>query len=129
MSGIQSRGRTRNNTNKIERVKTQNKIISTQPRSTRYQPRPSSGKLDQSTQNKIQSTDSNIAQAVTVEKAKKMGSIINESTNTKISSIGGKPIKTLTPLERIGLGAVNQVTDYEGIVNWDHETKSILNQN
>jgi len=81
MSGIQSRGRTRNNTNKIERVKTQNKIISTQPRSTRYQPRPSSGKLDQSTQNKIQSTDSNIAQAVTVEKAKKMGSIINESTH------------------------------------------------
>jgi hypothetical protein len=102
-------------------VKTQNKVISTQPRSTRYQPRPSSGKLDQSTQNKIQPTDSNIAQAVTVGKAKQMGLIINKSK---------EPINTkeLTPLERIGLGAVNQVTDYEGIVNWDHESKSILNQ-
>ena len=121
MPGIQSRGRTRNNTNKIEQVKTQNKVITTKKRSTRYQPRPSSGKLDQSTQNQIQPTDSNIAQAVTVGKAKQMGLIINKSK---------EPInaKELTPLGRIGLGAVNQVTDYEGIVNWDHESKSILNQ-
>jgi len=36
--------------------------------------------------------------------------------------------KDLSPLERIGTGAMNQVTDYQGIVNWDHKSESVLNQ-
>jgi len=74
MPGIQTRGRNRITTNKIE----QDKVVATQPQNTiEYQPRPASGKLDQSTQNQIQPTDSNIEQAVTVVKAKKMGLINN----------------------------------------------------
>ncbi len=112
MPGIQSRGRTRNNTNKIERVKTQNKVISTQPRSTRYQPRPSSGKLDQSTQNKIQSTDSNIIQAVRAKKVKHMVKLRTSDD----------------PASRIMLGMGNTLQDYGGIVQGGYEDKSILNQ-
>jgi hypothetical protein len=48
MVGIQTRGRI--TTNKIEQAKTQNKVANAQ-----YHPRPASGQLDQSTQNKIQS--------------------------------------------------------------------------
>jgi hypothetical protein len=112
MPGIQSRGRTRNNTNKIERVKTQNKVISTQPRSTRYQPRPSSGKLDQSTQNKIQSTDSNIIQAVRAKKVKHMVKLRTSDD----------------PASRIMLGIGNTGSDYANILNSEYEDKSILNQ-
>jgi hypothetical protein len=112
MPGIQSRGRTRNNTNKIERVKTQNKVIATQPRSTRYQPRPSSGKLDQSTQNKIQSTDSNIAQAVRAKKVKHMVKLRTSDD----------------PASRIMLGIGNTGSDYANILNSEYEDKSILNQ-
>ena len=36
--------------------------------------------------------------------------------------------KDLSPLERIGTGVQNQVTDYQGIVNWDHKSESVLNQ-
>ena len=112
MPGIQSRGRTRNNTNKIERVKTQNKVIATQPRSTRYQPRPSSGKLDQSTQNKIQSTDSNIIQAVRAKKVKHMVKLRTSDD----------------PASRIMLGIGNTGSDYANILNSEYEDKSILNQ-
>ena len=36
--------------------------------------------------------------------------------------------KDLSPLERLGTGALNQVTDYQGIANWDHKSESVLNQ-
>ena len=112
MPGIQSRGRTRNNTNKIEQVKTQNKVIATKPRSTRYQPRPASGQLDQSTQNKIQPTESNIAQAVRVKKVKHMV----------------KPRTSDDPASKIILGIGNTGSDYANILNSEYEDKSILNQ-
>jgi hypothetical protein len=112
MPGIQSRGRTRNNTNKIEQVKTQNKVIATQPRSTKYTPRPSSGKLDQSTQNKIQPTESNIIQAVRAEKVKHMV----------------KPRTSDDPASKIMLGMGNTGSDYANILNSEYEDKSILNQ-
>ena len=112
MPGIQSRGRTRNNTNKIEQVKTQNKVIATKPITTTYQPRPASGQLDQSTQNKIQPTASNIAQAVRAKKVKHMV----------------KPRTSDDPASKIMLGIGNTGSDYANILNSEYEDKSILNQ-
>ena len=122
MPGIQSRGRTRNNTNKIEQVKTQNKVIVTKPRTTTYQPRPASGQLDQSTQNKIQPTASNIEQATIVKKAKRK--------HPKKLIHGSKQINTpgLTPLGKFGLGIYNTGSDYANILNTDYEDRSVLNQ-
>ena len=53
--GIQSRGRGRITTNKINQQKTQNNVVVSQSGQSniKYQPRPVSGQLDQSTQNKI----------------------------------------------------------------------------
>ena len=72
--GIQSRGRGRITTNKINQQKTQNNVVVSQSGQSniKYQPRPVSGQLDQSTQNKIQSTASNIEQAVRAKKVKHM---------------------------------------------------------
>tara|TARA_B110001454_G_scaffold213547_1_gene231922 strand:+ start:1978 stop:3423 length:1446 start_codon:yes stop_codon:yes gene_type:complete len=116
MPGIQISGRNRNNTNKIEQVKTQNKVIAVQQtrstRSTRYQPRPASGKLDQSTQNQIQPTASNIEQAVRVKKVKHVV----------------KPRTSNDPASKIMLGMGNTVQDYGGIVQDGYVDKSILNQ-
>ena len=125
MPGIQSRGRTRNNTNKIEQVKTQNKVIATKPRTTTYQPRPASGQLDQSTQNKIQPTASNIEQATIVNKAKSRHprKLMHGSKKPKQINTPG-----LTPLGKFGLGIYNTGSDYANILNTDYEDKSVLNQ-
>ena len=125
MPGIQSRGRTRNNTNKIEQVKTQNKVIATKPRTTTYQPRPASGQLDQSTQNKIQPTASNIEQATIVKKAKSRHprKLMHGSKKPKQINTPG-----LTPLGKFGLGIYNTGSDYANILNTDYKDKSVLNQ-
>jgi hypothetical protein len=121
MTGIQTRGRGRTTTNKIEQTKTQNKVALAQPQSTtQYQPRPASGQLDQSTQNQIQPTTSNIEQARTVRRAKTKPKLINKPK--QINTQG------LTPLGKFGLGIYNTGSDYANILNTDYEDKSILNQ-
>jgi len=125
MPGIQSRGRTRITTNKIEQIKTQNKASPTPPPATpqeksTYQNKIAHGQQSHKSQNQIKSTESNIAKAVIVKKAKTRPKLINRPKS--INTPG------LTPLGKFGLGAQNQVTDYQGLVNWDHKSKSILNQ-
>ena len=112
--GIQSRGRGRITTNKINQQKTQNNVVVSQSGQSniKYQPRPVSGQLDQSTQNKIQSTASNIEQAVRAKKVKHMV----------------KPRTSDNPASKIMLGMSNTVQDYGGIVQGGYEDKSILNQ-
>lgn len=109
MAGIQTRGRGRITTNKIEQIKTQNKVALAQPQSTTQynEPLPTSSKLEQSTQNQIRSTASNIHKAKIIESTK---------------------YKDMNEIERFVHGTVNQVTDYQGIVNWDHKSESVLNQ-
>ena len=79
--GIQTRGRGRITTNKINQQKTQNKVVVAQPQSTskvtlaqtqstvtKYnEPLPTGSKLEQSTQNHIRSTASNIDKAKIIE--------------------------------------------------------------
>jgi hypothetical protein len=121
MTGIQTRGRGRTTTNKIEQTKTQNKVALAQPQSTtQYQPRPASGQLDQSTQNQLQPTTSNIEQAKIVRRAKTKPKLINKPK--QINTQG------LTPLGKFGLGIYNTGSDYANILNTDYEDKSILNQ-
>ena len=120
MPGIQTRGSNRITTNKIEQDK---KIVevyksgqSTPEHHTNavavYQPLPSSSKLEQSTQNQIQSTESNIEQAVRAKKVKHMV----------------KPRTSDDPASKIMLGMSNTIQDYGGIVQGGYEDKSILNQ-
>jgi len=121
MTGIQTRGRGRTTTNKIEQTKTQNKVALAQPQSTtQYQPRPASGQLDQSTQNQLQPTTSNIEQAKIVRRAKTKPKLINKPK--QINTQG------LTPLGKFGLGIYNTGSDYANILNTDYEDKSVLNQ-
>jgi hypothetical protein len=114
MPGIQSRGRNRNNINKIEQIKAQNKALPTptpvtpQEKST-YQNKIAHGQQSHKSQNQIESTESNI-------------------NKQKILTTHVDKYKDLSPLERLGTGALNQVTDYQGIVNWDHKSESVLNQ-
>lgn len=109
MAGIQTRGRGRITTNKIEQTKTQNKVALAHPQSTTQynEPLPTSSKLEQSTQNQIRSTVSNIDKAKIIESTK---------------------YKDMNEIERFVHGTVNQVTDYQGIANWDHKSESVLNQ-
>ena len=122
MTGIQTRGRGRITTNKIEQAKTQNKVVVSQSgQSTiKYQPIPASGQLDQSTQNQIQPTASNIEQARIVKRAKTRPKLINKPK--QINTQG------LTPLGKFGLGIYNTGSDYANILNTGYEDKSILNQ-
>ena len=122
MPGIQTRGRGRTTTNKIEQTKTQNKVVVSQSvqSNIKYQPRPASGQLDQSTQNQIQPTTSNIEQAVIVKKAKTRPKLINKPKPTNTQG--------LTPLGKFGLGIYNTGSDYANILNTDYEDKSVLNQ-
>lgn len=122
MTGIQTRGRGRITTNKIEQAKTQNKVVVSQSgQSTiKYKPIPASGQLDQSTQNQIQSTASNIEQARIVKRAKTRPKLINKPK--QINTQG------LTPLGKFGLGIYNTGSDYANILNTGYEDKSILNQ-
>jgi hypothetical protein len=111
MPGIQTRGRNRITTNKIE----QDKVVATQPQNITVkesQPLPSSSKLEQSTQNQIQSTESNIEQAV---RAKKIKHMVKHRTDDD-------------PASKIMLGMGNTLQDYGGIVQGGYEDKSILNQ-
>ena len=125
MAGVQNRGRNRDTTNKIEQIKTQNKVSPTptpatpQERKT-YQNKVAHGQQSHKSQNQIKSTESSIAKAVIVKKAKTRPKLINRQKS--INTPG------LTPLGKFGLGAQNQVTDYQGLVNWDHKSESILNQ-
>ena len=122
MTGIQTRGRGRITTNKIEQAKTQNKVVVSQSgQSTiKYKPIPASGQLDQSTQNQIQPTASNIEQAIIVKRAKTRPKLINKPK--QINTQG------LTPLGKFGLGIYNTGSDYANILNTGYEDKSILNQ-
>lgn len=121
MAGIQTKGRGRITTNKIEQAKTQNRVVLAQPQSTtQYQPRPASGQLDQSTQNQIQPTASNIEQAKIVRRAKTKPKLIKKPK--QINTQG------LTPLGKFGLGIYNTGSDYANILNTDYEDKSVLNQ-
>ncbi len=122
MAGIQTRGRGRITTNKIEQAKTQNKVVVSQSgQSTiKYKPIPASGQLDQSTQNQIQPTTSNIEQARIVKRAKTRPKLINKPK--QINTQG------LTPLGKFGLGIYNTGSDYANILNTGYEDKSILNQ-
>ena len=122
MTGIQTRGRGRITTNKIEQAKTQNKVVVSQSgQSTiKYKPIPASGQLDQSTQNQIQPTASNIEQARIVKRAKTRPKLINKPK--QINTQG------LTPLGKFGLGIYNTGSDYANILNTGYEDKSILNQ-
>jgi hypothetical protein len=111
MPGIQTRGRNRITTNKIE----QDKVIATQPQNIivkESQPLPSSSKLEQSTQNQIQSTESNIEQAV---RAKKIKHMVKHRTDDD-------------PASKVMLGMGNTGSDYANILNSEYEDKSILNQ-
>ena len=120
MPGIQTRGRNRITTNKIEQDKKTVEVYksgqSTPEHHTNavavYQPLPSSSKLEQSTQNQIQSTESNIEQAVRAKKVKHMV----------------KPRTSDDPASKIMLGMSNTIQDYGGIVQGGYEDKSILNQ-
>ena len=122
MTGIQTRGRGRITTNKIEQTKTQNKVVVSQSgQSTiKYKPIPASGQLDQSTQNQIQPTASNIEQARIVKRAKTRPKLINKPK--QINTQG------LTPLGKFGLGIYNTGSDYANILNTGYEDKSVLNQ-
>ena len=120
MPGIRTRGRNRITTNKIEQDKKTVEVYksgqSTPEHHTNavavYQPLPSSSKLEQSTQNQIQSTESNIEQAVRAKKVKHMV----------------KPRTSDDPASKIMLGMSNTIQDYGGIVQGGYEDKSILNQ-
>ena len=122
MTGIQSRGRGRITTNKINQQKTQNNVVVSQSGQSniKYQPRPASGQLDQSTQNQIQPTTSNIEQAKIVKRAKTRPKLINKPK--QINTQG------LTPLGKFGLGMYNTGSDYANILNTGYEDKSVLNQ-
>lgn len=131
MAGIQTRGRGRTTTNKIEQIKTQNKVVVSQSgQSTiKYKPIPASGQLDQSTQNQIQPTASNIEQSQIVKKAKTRRVVVSQSGKS-IIKYKPKQINTqgLTPLGKFGLGMYNTGSDYANILNTDYEDKSVLNQ-
>lgn len=122
MTGIQTRGRGRITTNKIEQTKTQNKVVVSQSgQSTiKYEPRPASGQLDQSTQNQIQPTASNIEQIKIVRKARTRPKLIKKPKPTNTQG--------LTPLGKFGLGMYNTGSDYANILNTGYEDKSVLNQ-
>ena len=122
MPGIQSRGRGRITPNKIEQVKTQNKIVISQSEqnTAKYKPRPASGQLDQSTQNQIQPTTSNIEQARIVRKAKTKHKLISKPK--QINTPG------LSPIQKFGLGVYNTGSDYANTLNTNYEDKSVLNQ-
>ena len=125
MAGIQNRGRNRNTTNKIEQIKTQNKASPTPPPATlqekkTYQNKIAHGQQSHKSQNQIKSTESNIAKAVIVKKAKTKPKLINRPKS--INTPG------LTPLGRFGLGIYNTGSDYANILNTDYEDKSVLNQ-
>ena len=125
MAGIQNRGRNRNTTNKIEQIKTQKKVLSTPPPATlqekkTYQNKIAHGQQSHKSQNQIKSTESNIAKAVIVKKAKTKPKLINRPKS--INTPG------LTPLGRFGLGIYNTGSDYANILNTDYEDKSVLNQ-
>ena len=122
MAGIQTRGRGRTTANKIEQIKTQNKVVVSQSgQSTiKYKPIPASGQLDQSTQNQIQPTASNIEQSQIVKKAKTRPKLINKPKPTNTQG--------LTPLGKFGLGIYNTGSDYANILNTDYEDRSVLNQ-
>ena len=125
MAGIQNRGRNRDTTNKIEQIKTQNKASPTptpttpQERKT-YQNKIAHGQQSHKSQNQIKSTESSIAKAVIVKKAKTRPKLINRPKS--INTPG------LTPLGKFGLGIYNTGSDYANILNTDYEDKSILNQ-
>ena len=131
MAGIQTRGRGRTTTNKIEQIKTQNKVVVSQSgQSTiKYKPIPASGQLDQSTQNQIQPTASNIEQSQIVKKAKTRRVVVSQSGKS-IIKYKPKQINTqgLTPLGKFGLGIYNTGSDYANILNTGYEDKSVLNQ-
>ena len=122
MAGIQTRGRGRITPNKIEQVKTQNRVVVSQSGDSviKYEPRPASGQLDQSTQNQIQPTASNIEQAKIVRKARTRPKLIKKPK--QINTPG------LSPNQQFGLGMYNTGSDYANILNTNYEDKSVLNQ-